>query len=278
MVRQYYVPQVTQISQQELQSVFDVAEPPVCLLGGWAVHFHVNDGFQQEHGRAYIGSRDIDLGIHVDPDWTAEQLTTNSIGRTLEAIEALGYDRSRFGFSQAFHRDDNERLSTDTARDLPQHEIFEVYIDIIPDTTDLDPFQDAFGFRPPAEALLNPVFERNHGQPLSEVVSEDVSADAEIVPPELLAAMKIRSLPDRDKSHKRVKDVADLHALLWYTKPYNEITTQIQDFVTDDDLHTLEAAITGANATVFEDAGNLLQIDSETIRASIMRLLSTTPP
>ena len=37
MVRQYYVPQVTELSEQELQAVFGAAQPPVCLLGGWAV-------------------------------------------------------------------------------------------------------------------------------------------------------------------------------------------------------------------------------------------------
>jgi hypothetical protein len=61
VVRQYYVPQVTDLSRQELQSVFDVAEPPVCLLGGWAVHVHVNAGFEREHGRAYIHSDVIQL-------------------------------------------------------------------------------------------------------------------------------------------------------------------------------------------------------------------------
>ena len=40
-MRQYYVPQVTELSELELQAVFEAAEPPVCLLGGWAVHLHV---------------------------------------------------------------------------------------------------------------------------------------------------------------------------------------------------------------------------------------------
>ena len=62
MVRQYYVPQVTELSEQELQAVFEAAQPPVCLLGGWAVHLHVTPGFRAEHGREYIGSRDIDIG------------------------------------------------------------------------------------------------------------------------------------------------------------------------------------------------------------------------
>lgn len=68
MVRQYYVPRITELSEQELQTVFNTVEPPAALLGGWAVHLHVNDSFQREYGREYIGSRDIDLGIHAARD------------------------------------------------------------------------------------------------------------------------------------------------------------------------------------------------------------------
>lgn len=202
MVRQYYVPQITEISRQELQSIFEAAEPPVCLLGGWAVHLHVNQGFQREHGREYIGSRDIDLGIHVDPVWGQNELRENSIGRTLAEIENLGYSRSRFGFVKAFDRDDNSQLSKAETRTRPQHQFFEVYVDIIPDTTDVASFNDAFGFRPPAEPLLKPVFKDDKGTPLVEYVPWTVAESVQIVPPELLAAMKIRSLPDRDKDHK----------------------------------------------------------------------------
>ena len=87
MMRQYYVDQVTELSEQELQSVFDVAEPPVCLLGGWAVHLHVNPRFESEHGRQYIGSRDIDLGIHVDPDWKPKELPGTPVGKSITRIE-----------------------------------------------------------------------------------------------------------------------------------------------------------------------------------------------
>ena len=272
MVRQYYVPQITDISEQELQSILRVANPPVCLLGGWAVHLHVNKGFQTEHGREYIGSRDIDLGIHINTDQTSEEIGESSIGETLEAIEELGYSRSRFGFVQAFHRDDNQRLTEEEAREHPQHQLFEVYIDLIPDTTELTQFHDAFGFTPPAEPLLKPVFENDAGIPLQQYVSWSIPDTVQIVPPELLAAMKIRSLPDRDKSHKRVKDVADLHALLWYTKPYNEIREQIQKYVSSDDIQAVENAVTRDQNSVFDDAGTLLQIDPDTIRASITRL------
>lgn len=59
--------EVTAFSESELQHLLEMASPSVCLLGGWAVHIHVTDAFHEEHGRSYIGSRNIDLGVHVDP-------------------------------------------------------------------------------------------------------------------------------------------------------------------------------------------------------------------
>lgn len=270
MVRQYYVPQVTELSEQELQAVFEAAEPPVCLLGGWAVHLHVNPGFQSEHGRGYIGSRDIDIGVHVDSDWDQETIPDTPVGQSISAIEEMGYTKSRFGFVKHFHRDSQERIGDEEAREYGMHEVFQVYVDVIPDTTELEGFRDVFGFKPPAEPLLEPVFEDDRGEPLSEYVSWPVSSEKVIVPPELLAAMKIRSLPDRDKSHKRVKDVADLHALLWYVKDYDKMKTDVVEFVSDSDLGRLEDAI---DETVFEDAAQLLTIDQQLITGSIRRLL-----
>jgi hypothetical protein len=270
VVRQYYVPQVTELSEQELQAVFEAAEPPVCLLGGWAVHLHVNPGFQSEHGREYIGSRDIDIGVHVGSSWTIEDLPGASVGGSISAIEDLGYTKSRFGFVQNFLRDSQERISEDEANEYGMHEVFQVYVDVIPDTTELDGFREVFGFKPPAEPLLTPVFENGRGEPLSEYVSWSSSSQKLIVPPAVLAAMKIRSLPDRDKSHKQVKDIADLHALLWYVKDYAEMKTGALEHVSEADLRRLEDAV---DEPVFENAAQLLQIDHQVIRNSITRLL-----
>lgn len=270
MVRQYYAPQVTELSEQELHTVFVATEPPVCLLGGWAVYLHVNPGFQSAHDREYIGSRDIDIGVHVDDDWADEELRETPVGDAITAIGELGYAKSRFGFVQHFLRDSQERITEDEASERRMHEVFQVYVDIIPDTTALDGFRDVFGFKPPAEPLLKPVFEENEGHPLAEYVSWTVSTEKLIVSPELLAAMKIRSLPDRDKSHKRVKDVADLHALLWYVKDYTQMRTDVLEYVSGSDLKQLEDAI---DETEFRSAAQLLQIEQELVSNSVTRLL-----
>jgi hypothetical protein len=270
VVRQYYVPQVTELSEQELRAVFEAAEPPVCLLGGWAVHLHVTPGFHAEHGREYIGSRDIDIGIHVDANWAREDFLDTPVGNSFSAIKDLGYTKSRFGFVQNFLRDSQNRISEAEAAGYSMHEVFQVYVDIIPDTKELDGFRDVFGFKPPAESLLGPVFEGDKGEQLADYVSWSPSAKKLIVSPELLAAMKIRSLPDRDKSHKRVKDVADLHALLWYVTDYTDMKTGALEYVTDSDVEQFGDAV---DDPVFEDVATLLQIEPRLISDSINRLL-----
>jgi hypothetical protein len=137
--RSQYANEVTDFSERELQQLLEITAPPVCLLGGWAVHLHVTDAFQAAHGRQYIGSRDIDLGVHVDPEWDMETLDSKPVATTLTAVGSeMGYNRGRFGFYQYFHRMTTERLSDEEAADYPQHEIFRVDIDVLPSSEDVN--------------------------------------------------------------------------------------------------------------------------------------------
>jgi hypothetical protein len=202
--RSRYAEEVTRFSEQELQRILDIVSPPICLLGGWAVHLHVTEAFQAEHGRPYIGSRDIYLGVYVDPSWNSDTLQSKPVATTLNAIESeMAYNRGRFGFYQYFHRTTKERLTNDDAADHPQHEIFRVDIDMLPSTTRLEEFAEAFGLRSPAEPVLDVVFS-GESETLDEFVDWDAPAGVSLAPRAALAAMKIRAFPERDKSHNRL--------------------------------------------------------------------------
>jgi hypothetical protein len=268
--RGQYAETVTALSREQVQTVLSVVEPPVCLLGGWAVHLHVTDGFRQTHGRSYIGSRDIDIGVHVDPDWSASELRTKPVGKTLQRIETgLEFHRGRFGFYRQFHRETGDPLTDEAARDLPAHEIFRVDIDVIPDTTELDTFADTFGFRPPAEPLLSSVF-RVDDEPLDEYVSWTAPDEVLIAPPAALAAMKIRAFPERDKSHKRLKDIADLHALLWYVTDYATIRPAVLERVADDDIDRFR---TDLSSGLYDQTASLIGVDVSVVEQSIEQLV-----
>lgn len=230
----------------------------------------MTDAFREAHDRDYIGSRDIDVGLHVDPGWSVEDITDSPVAESLERIEAeLGYSRGRVGFYQQFHRETGERLDDAQARDLAAYNVFRVDVDVIPDTAQLDAFEEAFEFRPPAEPLLEPVFTDGTGERLGEHVEWEVSEEIQITAPATLAAMKIRAFPDRDKSHKRLKDLADLHALLWYAADYDAVKADVLNVITDDDVAAFKTVI---DTELYDRTARLIDVDPTVVRQSIDRL------
>lgn len=269
--RNQYSDAITEFSERELQQLLEIAAPPVCLLGGWAVHLHVTDAFQAEHGRQYIGSRDIDLGVQVDPGWDVATLHSKPVATTLTAVECeMAFKRGRFGFYQYFHRTTKERLSDEEASEYPRHEIFRVDVDILPSTEDLDAFEEAFGFRPPAEPLLEPVFTDGDFQVLDEFVERHVPPGVRLASRAILAAMKVRAFPDRDKSHKREKDLCDLHALLWYGSDFSRLQPEVDARLTGEDIDRFRAEVT---EELFESAALLIDVDPDVLQSSIQQMV-----
>ncbi len=139
-------------------------------------------------------------------------------------------------------------------------------IDILPDTSALDAVQNAFGFRPPSEPLLEPGFEDDAGEPLTEFGDWTPATEVTIALAGLLAAMKGRSAPQRDRSHKRLKDLLDLHALLWYVTDYDKIRTVVRDQLTDTDIDEFSAM---SSDELYEGAAGLVDIDPAVVQQSI---------
>ena len=81
--------------------------------------------------------------------------------------------------------------------------------------------------------------------------------------------MKVRAFPERDKSHKQLKDLADLHALLWYTEEYGNMRSAVRNRVPDKDMRTFQQAI---SETLYQQAVSLIQVDSTVVQQSIEQL------
>src|SRR3972149_6016971 len=57
-----YDPLETDLSRRELTALFKESTGiPICLIGGWASYFYVNERYMRAFGREYMGSRDIDI-------------------------------------------------------------------------------------------------------------------------------------------------------------------------------------------------------------------------
>ncbi len=101
----------------------------------------------------------------------------------------------------------------------------------------------SFGFKLPSEPLLRQAFENDKAELLEPYMEWGNSVSSKICDIDLLVAMKIRSIPQRDKEHKRVKDVCDLHALLWYSSEFDDMVEKVKKIVGKKDLKKLEDKI-----------------------------------
>ncbi len=190
----------TKTSYKYLNEVIHALDEPICLLGGWAVMLHVNKTFQKAAGKPYLGSRDIDLGFNVSSG-------SHALAEAIKSLEKLRFKRLSFRMFKEVHTETEEEISD--GQKIPAHFIFPMYVDLIVDEIPAG-FKKEFGFQPIDEPLLKHVF--NGGYATARLFGGKVMLPAA----ELLIAMKIKSLPSRDKEHKKIKDICDIFALLWY--------------------------------------------------------------
>ncbi len=192
----------TRTSYKYLKEVINTLKEPICILGGWAVFFHVNKRFEKAQGRTYLGSRDIDLGFNIGKQ--------DVLSETIKTLtEKLNFKPLSFRLVKEIHTETEEEITGGEM--IPAHFIFPMYVDLIVDSIPAD-FKKSHGFNPVDEPLLRVVFEKKE-----YVILKEFEKKLLLPKPEILIAMKINSLPDRDKEHKRIKDICDIFALAWYS-------------------------------------------------------------
>lgn len=195
----------TRTSYKYLKEVINSLKEPICILGGWAVFFHVNKRFEKAQGRPYLGSRDIDLGFEI-----GKNIKQSTLSETIKTLtEKLDFKPLSFRLVKEIHTETEEEIINEEK--IPAHFIFPMYVDLIVDSIPAD-FKKNYGFNPIDEPLLKVVFEKKEYAILKEFEKKLM-----LPKPEILIAMKINSLPDRDKEHKRIKDICDIFALAWYS-------------------------------------------------------------
>lgn len=202
----------TRTSYKYLKHVVSALEEPVCILGGWAVFLQVNNNFEKAQGRPYLGSRDIDLGFHLDKNATREQMKNSALARSLDILQnKLKFKPISFRLLKEVHTETEEEI--EEGKIIPAHFIFPLYVDVLVDHIPAK-FKEVFRFQPADEPLLRFVFEN---QRYREEVKE-VNKRVWLPRSEVLLATKLNALKLRDKEHKKVKDLCDIFALAWYSK------------------------------------------------------------
>lgn len=212
-----YDPRITDLSKRHLKELSNGIDEDIYLLGGWAVHYVVNENFTKSRQRGYIGSRDIDIGFHFENQWDKTTIKSCSFVSCIAQLEELGFQWQGFRLYKDFDYETMKPLSKEESAKKLQYEITKMYVDPIVDTIHKD-FPEICGYNPIDEPLLTIGFKNNW------FTTHDEFENIKVTMPHLLLAMKMNSVLNRDKEDKRIKDICDIFALMWHsTTPFEDI-------------------------------------------------------
>ena len=179
-------------------------------MGGWAVYLTVNENFKKTWNRDYHGSKDIDIGFHIDKNDNYKTILNSPFKKSIDALIEDGFEQVTHHLVKRYHTESSKLLSHEESLKIPQPFMFEHYVDPIVDFISPNVTQ-LLGSRPIDEPLLLSVFKEGKHR------WENVSGFNIMIPDvEILIGCKVNALPGRN-GHKRTKDIADIFALIWYS-------------------------------------------------------------
>ena len=224
MVKQLYDRQETDSALEALRSLSSELPEPFVLIGGWAVYLTVNESFSREHGAPYLGSRDIDVGFHIDPGCDETSLQQCAFARAIMVLNDSGYlPHGSFRFCKTIRRDTGAVLSEEQARAVPTFDVINLFVDMMVDNIHPQ-HKKIFKVDPLDEPLVARVFLEKCGVDLS---IRDVRVM--IPPPPILLATKLKSLPTRQPGDKLLKDACDIYAILWHSSMrFGELLSKVR--------------------------------------------------
>lgn len=246
----------TSLSKKYLKEIFRESSGAL-LLGGWAVYLLVDPDFREATGRGYIGSRDIDIGFHLEEGSGREDLEASKFSQAFRRLRSLGFHGQSFRMYKDFDAEDHRELQLDEAESKLPFELNRLYVDLVVDTIP-KPFREVFGFTPIDEPLLEEAFRSRR---FRQVSWEGVTLD--IVEPSLLLGMKLNSVLTRTRDHKRLKDVADIYALAWHSgEDLTDLKKELRLLIPTENLRDI---IKGIGPEDLSAASDIIGIEARTM-------------
>jgi hypothetical protein len=225
-----YDSQETDVALKALGVLARLLPEPFLLLGGWAVYVTVNESYRRAHGSSYLGSRDIDVCFHVDPGQTTDALKSSTFAKALDVIVKAGYmPQGSYRFCKMARKADGMALTEEAAKEYQHYELSYLYIDMMVDNVHPQ-HKQVFRCDPLDEPLAARVFEDG------DTVRHSMKGFEVIVPaPASLLATKLRSIPQRDKDDKLIKDACDIYSIIWHSpEGYSSIVRRVREEHPDD--------------------------------------------
>lgn len=256
-------------SYEILPKVLSIVPEPACLIGGWAVYHTVNADYKAKTGASYQGSKDIDLGFHMEENATAESLRETPFAKTSRALEEMGFRGMGGRLFKEYHRETCLPLSEAKAKRTPSYNLFQLYVDLLVDSAP-EAIKSVVGFTPFDEKILSHVFKGRMFKMIDEFPVNVI-----LPAPHVLLAMKMVSLPDRTKDHKKHKDVMDVYALIWHSGvPMQKLRADLSEVITHAEM---SHALSEIGSSDYEQAANPLGIDPKKLKSVITNFVRGAP-
>ena len=251
----------TKISHENLSKVITALPSPVCLLGGWAVYYTVNTNYNVSNGKSYHGSKDIDLGFHLEDDATDESLSKSTLAAAIKSLKDIGFHSMGIRLFKDYHRETHHPLSEAKAKKIPSYNIFQLYVDLLVDNAPSN-IKKVLGFMPFDEKRLTHVFDEKMFKMIDEFPIRVI-----LPTPPVLLAMKIASLPARTKDHKKYKDIMDVYALIWHSGiPVKNLRLDVSKLVSNQDMSKMISSIGRSD---YVEAAAALGVDDKKLEGVI---------
>jgi len=123
----------------------------------------------------------------------------------------MGFRSVSFRLIKDFHKETGKELTPAESVKLPQYQIFNLFVDPVVDY--IHPkIEPLLGFVPIDEPFLSLVFTEKLSTTTSLFGTNTLLPKTHV-----LLAMKLNSVVNCDQEHKRIKDIADIYALLWHS-------------------------------------------------------------
>ncbi|MBI5871950.1 hypothetical protein HZB88_02595 [archaeon] len=185
-----YDPLETDLSRKEMAAIFkESIGVPICLIGGWASYFYVNEKYKRAFGKEYMGSRDIDIFF----DSKKEK-------EFLKVVNKRGFTKNGFQFryEKIYDRESQLFITLKQAKRKQLYNLIYIFLDL---------------FSNEETKLLGSWWDLEPLKNISFVKIEDFFV-ADI---DTLIALKCTAIFTRDKADKENKDSCDLYALITYS-------------------------------------------------------------
>lgn len=256
----------TENSYTYLRQVVDLLEEPVCILGGWAVYFSVNETYKKEKGQNYLGSKDIDLGFNLDANIDKSQLKNTMMQKTISLLEKDRFCPIGSRYYKDISIEDGRELTHEESKTEFSHNVFKMYVDLLVDKIHPD-FKEIFRFDPYDEELLSLVFENPKNR--TELVK--FKKLLWLPSPEILLSTKIKSLPDRTEE-KKIKDICDIYAISFFSnKKVKDLITASKTILEKEKFERLKPLLNSDEE--FLKAAEHLLVDGESIKNLFKELI-----